>query len=90
MLGTPYQALLSETLGSYKGFIAENFVAQEFFSGLNTDLIAWSKGQAEIEFLINRGEQIMPIEVKSSKRSRRSRSLDSFVDRYKPVASLQD
>jgi len=84
MLKTPYQAILSETLGSYKGFIAENFVAQELFSGLNSDLIAWSKGQAEIEFLINRGEHIIPLEVKSSKRSRRSKSLDSFVDRYKP------
>ena len=64
---------------------AENFVAQELFSGLNYDLIAWSKGQAEIEFLINQGEHTIPIEVKSSKRSRRSKSLDSFVDRYKPV-----
>jgi uncharacterized protein len=84
MLNTPYQAILSEALGSYKGFIAENFVAQELFSGLNSDLITWSKGQAEIEFLINRGEHIIPLEVKSSKRSRRSKSLDSFVDRYKP------
>ncbi len=56
---------------------------------MNSDLIAWSKGQAEIEFLIKQGEHIIPIEVKSSKRSLRSKSLDSFVDRYKPIVAYK-
>ena len=84
MLNTPYQAILAESLGSYKGFLAENFVAQELYSYLNTDLIAWSEGRSEIEFLINKKEHIIPLEVKSSNRSRKSRSLDSFVNRYNP------
>ena len=84
MLNTPYQAILAESLGTYKGFLAENFVAQELYSSLNTDLISWSKGKAEIEFIISRAEDIIPLEVKSSNRSRRSRSLDSFVNRHRP------
>lgn len=84
MLNTPYQAILAESLGSYKGFLAENFVAQELYSCLNTDLTAWSKGKAEIEFLINKDEHIIPLEVKSSNRSRKSKSLDSFISRYNP------
>ena len=89
MLNTPYQAILSEKLGSYKGFIAENFVAQELFSIFNTDLIAWSERKAEIEFIISQGEHIIPLEVKSSIRSRKSRSLDSFIDRYNPVRAYK-
>jgi len=81
---TPFQAILAESLGSYKGFLAENFVAQELYSYLNTDLIAWSEGRSEIEFLISKNEHIIPLEVKSSSRSRKSKSLDSFVNKYNP------
>ena len=84
MLNTPFQAILAESLGSYKGFLAENFVAQELYSYLNTDLIAWSEGRSEIEFLISKNEHIIPLEVKSSNRSRKSKSLDSFVSKYNP------
>ena len=54
MLNTPFQAILAEKLGSYKGFLAENFVAQELYSYLNEDLIAWAEGRSEIEFLISK------------------------------------
>ncbi|MCL5770986.1 MAG: AAA family ATPase [Actinobacteria bacterium] len=84
MLNTPPEAILAESLGSYKGFLAENFVAQELYSYLNTELIAWSEGRSEIEFLISKNEHIIPIEVKSSNRSRKSKSLDVFVSKYKP------
>ena len=84
MLNTPPEAILAESLGSYKGFLAENFVAQELYSHLNTDLVAWSEGRSEIEFLISKNEHIIPLEVKSSNRSRKSRSLDVFVSKYNP------
>ena len=84
MLNTPFQAILAEKLGSYKGFLAENFVAQELYSYLNEDLIAWAEGRSEIEFLISKEEHIIPLEVKSSSRSRKAKSLDSFVSRYNP------
>jgi predicted AAA+ superfamily ATPase len=84
MLNTPPEAILADNLGSYKGFLAENFVAQELYSYLNTELIAWSEGRSEIEFLISKNEHIVPLEVKTSGKSRKSKSLDAFVDRYKP------
>jgi len=84
MLNTPPEAILAESLGSYKGFLAENFVAQELYSYLNSDLIAWSEGRSEIEFLISKNENIIPLEVKSSNRSRKSKSLGVFVNKYKP------
>ena len=89
MLNTPFQAILAEKLGSYKGFLAENFVAQELYSYLNEDLIAWAEGRSEIEFLISKEEHIIPLEVKSSNRTRKAKSLDSFVSRYNPVIAYK-
>jgi hypothetical protein len=85
MLGIPVEALLSNSLGSYKGFIAENFVAQELYGkeDLN-ELYSLKEGQSEIEFLISRKAHLLPVEVKSSTRTRRSKSLDAFISRYDP------
>ncbi len=76
--------ILQDQLGSYKGFIAENFVAQELFALFNSPLNAWQEGRSEIEFLLPLDDQIIPLEVKSSHRSRRAKSLDAYINRYHP------
>jgi predicted AAA+ superfamily ATPase len=80
----PMEAIVSEELGSYKGYIVENFVAQELFHRLNSDLFSWSEGLSEVEFIINQGKHLVPIEVKSSAKFSRTKSLNSFIDRYSP------
>ncbi len=77
-------AILQAKLGSYKGFIAENFVAQELFAHYDAELYAWQEGRAEIEFLLAKGAELIPLEVKSSARSRRAKSLESYINRYHP------
>lgn len=84
MLDIPLAVLTQEELGSYKGFIAENFVAQELFARFDKDLISWQKGKSEIEFLIQKDHLIIPLEVKSSKRSARAKSLYTFIEKYSP------
>ena len=76
--------ILLDNLNYYKGFLVENFVACELKSMLNDDLITWEEGNAEIEFIVETQHGIVPIEVKSSKKYRRSKSLDSFIARYHP------
>lgn len=83
-LGIPMQAILSEKLGSYKGFIVENFIAQEMYHRYFQELYSWSEGEAELEFLHHQSGEIIPIEVKSSEKSRKAKSLDSFNKRYSP------
>ncbi len=83
-LMTPMEALIENQLDSYKGFIVENFVAQELFAELDHDLVSWTEGNAEIEFLITQGKEIAPIEVKSAMKSRRAKSLDAYIQRYHP------
>jgi predicted AAA+ superfamily ATPase len=83
-LEIPVEAILGNQLGSYKGFIAENFVAQELVYKSETNLYSWAEGKAEVEFLWISGKDIVPIEVKSSAKSARAKSLDSFIAKYNP------
>jgi len=89
MLNIPIDVILSEKLGSYKGFMLENIVAQELFFQTNRELISWTEGTSEIEFLITNGADIVPVEVKSAARNRRSKSLDAFIDRYSPSTAIK-
>ena len=92
-LNVPVQFLF-ENMGSYKGYIAENFVAQELFFKLNEELISYKKNSksdsAEVEFLFktDRGDTI-PIEVKSSIKSLKSKSLDSYIREYSPLMAFK-
>lgn len=90
MLQVPFAQALHDELGSYKGFIVENFVAQELLHGNEDDLIAWQQGESEVEFL-SHGPlgDVIPIEVKSSERSRKAKSLESFITRYKPTQAYK-
>jgi predicted AAA+ superfamily ATPase len=83
------EAIVGEGLGSYKGFIVENFVAQELFNQLNSDLFSWSEGTSEVEFIINQGKHLLPIEVKSSAKFSRTKSLNAYVERYKPTLAYK-
>jgi predicted AAA+ superfamily ATPase len=88
-LEIPIEVIMSDQIGSYKGFIAENFVAQELFSQSNHSLYSWTEGQSEVEFLIINEGNIIPLEVKSSDRSVRAKSLDSYIARYSPQAAYK-
>jgi predicted AAA+ superfamily ATPase len=83
-LEIPIETIFSNQLGSYKGFIAENFVAQELIPKSNSQLYSWTEGNAEVEFIWPSGTNLIPIEVKSSERSTRAKSLDSFIAKYAP------
>jgi predicted AAA+ superfamily ATPase len=81
--------ILDYDFGNYKGYYAENFVAQEFrrIKGIKNNLYAWDEGDAEIEFLEQNETGIIPIEVKSGHLTR-AKSLDSFINRYHPPKAI--
>ena len=74
---------------AYKGFIAENFVQNELLAREIPTSYAWSRKQAEVEFLHQtaRGD-IVPVEVKSGARTQ-ARSLQAYRDRYRPERTLK-
>ncbi len=83
--GISPETILDYKYGTYKGFYAENFVAQEFaFSMGRTDkLFAWKEGSSELEFLREIGNERIPIEVKSGSNTR-AKSIQIFANKYKP------
>lgn len=80
-----YNKLLSDKLEANLGYVYENLVAQMLASGGNR-LFYYTfpkdeKHNYEIDFLLSRGNKIVPIEVKSSG-YRTHKSLDAFCEKY--------
>ncbi len=88
MLGLNYKMIKQQGF-EYKGYIAENFVQQEF-AALGIDpTYSWNDARAEIEFIIaDDVGNIIPIEVKSGKRTR-ARSLQSYITKCVPHKTIK-
>jgi predicted AAA+ superfamily ATPase len=82
----PVKAVLDYDFGTYKGYYAENFVAQTFRAGNRADVVCWREGMAEVEFLTDVEGAAVPVEVKSGWVTQ-AKSLKSFADKYKPAFS---
>ena len=82
--GIVTQAILSplEIEIPFMGAIAENYVAQAFSANL-IPLLYWKNDNtAELDFVIQKGLDIIPVEVKAGKRIR-SKSMNLFMTKYK-------
>jgi hypothetical protein len=87
----PVNTILSDSIGfdNYKGILTENYVASALVSGGFQAYYWESKGQAEVDFVIQKQDgSIIPVEVKSSENVR-SKSLGQFVLRYKPSYAIR-
>ena len=73
---------------TYIGAISENYVAQAFASK-NYGLYYWSnEGTAELDFVLQKGDEVIAVEVKTGARVK-SRSLNMFVSKYKTGYSIR-
>lgn len=70
------------------GFLFQNFVKnliEEHLSWKNWTLNFWrTTDKAEVDFVINKGDEILPIEVKYITTGNIKRSLRSFIEKYSP------
>lgn len=73
----------------FKGALAENYVLQSLIAqGINCSRY-WASGyQAEVEFIIQQGSRVIPVEVKSGV-SVTGRSLNEYNKRYTPELRLR-
>lgn len=72
----------------YRGFLTENFVAQTF-TAHDISLHYWNSGnKAEIDFVVELQDGIIPVEVKASENVR-SHSLRVYIEKYKPVYAIR-
>jgi predicted AAA+ superfamily ATPase len=88
--GLPAQMILAsiETNNTFMGTIAENFVAQTLVAN-SIPLFYWkNKDTAEIDFVIQHDEHVVPIEVKKGIRTR-SGSMAVFSKKYHPPFAIR-
>ena len=73
----------------FKGTVSEQFVLQQLISqGYHPYYWAPENSHTEIDFLIQKENQIIPIEVKSAENIK-SRSLKSYYDTYQPEICIR-
>ena len=77
-----------EELNDFKGGMAENYVhVQLTINGYSTYYWESDRG-AEVDFVIQREGQLIPIEVKSADNTR-AKSLKVYMDTYKPAYAIK-
>jgi predicted AAA+ superfamily ATPase len=87
MSGLSPKAILDYEYGTYKGYFAENFVAQELLASGFSQLFSWEEGKSQLEFLSDFDGKIIPIEVKSGNIVK-AKSLAHFQEKYAPPFSI--
>ena len=88
--GISQQTILSsgEIDNAFLGAISENYVAQAF-AAKHYNLYYWTtEGKAELDFVLQKGNEIISVEVKTGTRTK-SKSLAMFVEKYKPAYSIR-
>ena len=77
-----------ELENTFLGALSENYVAQ-VFAAKHYDLFYWATdGQAEMDFVLQKGNDIIPVEVNTGRRTR-SKSLIMFNEKYKPAYAIR-
>lgn len=86
--GISQQTVLSGEGNTFMGALTENYVAQQL-AAKQYDLYYWeSKSTAELDFVLQKGNEIIGVEVKKGENVR-SRSLNVFVNTYHPAYSIR-
>jgi predicted AAA+ superfamily ATPase len=86
--GIAQQTVLSDMENQFLGALAESYVAQQL-TARGYELFYWeSDGSAELDFVLQKGREIIGVEVKSGLNVR-SRSLSVFNGKYQPAYNIR-
>lgn len=80
----------NEIFTEFKGSFTEQFVLTELKSNKDIPIFYWSaeKATAKIDFLIQLGTDVIPIEVKASE-NLQAKSLKTFIEKYKTTKNIR-
>lgn len=82
-----YNEILLDKNEMFKGALVENYVAISLFEK-SSELFFYRFANYEIDFLIKINGDVIPVEVKASKRTT-SKSLNSYKEKYNPLYSIR-
>ena len=74
----------------FKGALTEQYVLQQMVTHQDWVIYYWSaeNGQAEIDFLLQLNDRIVPLEVKAEE-TLKAKSLKTFSEKFKPAISVR-
>jgi len=74
----------------FKGALTEQYVLQQLvtISNLNVYYYTNERGSCEIDFLIDDGEMVIPVEVKAEE-NLRAKSLRTYKEKYQPEIAVR-
>ena len=74
----------------FKGALTEQYVCQELLANDNSRLFYYSndKNSCEIDFLLDRGKDVVPLEVKAEE-NLKAKSLKAYRDKFSPAVSVR-
>lgn len=74
----------------FKGALAEQYVLQELIAEdhLNPMYYSAENSRMEIDFIVQKGDEVIPIEVKAEE-NLRAKSLRSYCEKYKPKTAVR-
>ncbi len=80
----------NEIFKEFKGALTEQYVLMQLIANTDIPIYYWTnnKGSAEIDFLIQADDKIIPIEVKAEK-NLKAKSLKVFQQKYQPEISIR-
>ncbi len=82
-----YREILLDKNEMFKGILTENYVACELYPK-SKELYYYTFDKYEINFLIKIEGDVIPVEVKSGRRTN-SKSLNEYVRKYNPKLSIR-
>jgi len=82
-----YNEILLDKNEMFKGVLTENYIACELYPK-SRELYYYNFNKYEIDFLIKINGEIIPIEVKSGRRTN-SKSLNEYIKKYNPKFSIR-
>lgn len=80
----------NELFKEFKGALTEQYVLQQLKTLKDVDAYYWTndRGNSEIDFLIDNGSMVIPLEVKAEV-NLQAKSLKAYRDKYRPKISVR-
>lgn len=74
----------------FKGALTEQYVMQQLKTNKNLDAYYWTndRGSAEIDFILDTGTEVLPLEVKAAI-NLQSKSLKTYNEKFRPSYSIR-
>ena len=92
MAGLRQRTLLdgNDLFVEFKGALTEQYVCQQLKTIQDLDIYYYTndRGSCEVDFVIDTGEQIVPVEVKAEV-NLRAKSLKTYLEKFSPEVSIR-